>query len=277
MRMKGFVKIGLLLILPLALSAVLPAQAKKPKRSAGKSSKPAQPAVKAAPLSTPAAVQDDPSHKRNERPAGTIDAEAVKDTKIAEPSPTYSYEFTRPGFGYSKIQIEHDETGKGKISFLKDGFDEMLTDPIALSSATLATISEAVTALNFLGSTEEYQHSRDYAHMGNTRFTMKKDGKERTVKFNWTDNKNAKALMDEYRKIGNEYTWRFEMSVGRENQPLQTPGLLDAIDSYIKRNEISDPPHLVPFLTELSTDERLPLIARNHALKLIKEIEKKKK
>ena len=79
------------------------------------------------------------------------------------------------------------------------------------------------------------------------------------------------------RRIGNEYTWRFEITTARENFPLQTPGLVDGLDSYMKRNEISDPQHLLPFLTALSTDERIPLMARNRASKIIKEIEKAKK
>ncbi len=112
--------------------------------------------------------------------------------------------------------------------------------------------------------------------MGNTSFTLNRGGKIRRAKYNWTENKDAKVLMDEYRRIGNEYTWRFEISVGRENQPLETPGQMNVIDGYLQRGEISDPPHLIPFLTELSTDERLPLMARNHALKLIKQIEKKR-
>jgi hypothetical protein len=113
--------------------------------------------------------------------------------------------------------------------------------------------------------------------MGNIKFRYKSGGRERTVKYNWTENKDAKALMDEYRRIGNEYTWRFEVSVARENQPLQTPGLIDQMDSYLARGEISDPPHMMPFLTELSNDERLPLIARNHAAKLVRRIEKEVK
>jgi hypothetical protein len=31
---------------------------------------------------------------------------------------------------------------------------------------------------------------------------------------------------------------------------------------------------MIPFLKELSDDERIPLISRNHAAKLIKQIEK---
>jgi uncharacterized protein (UPF0147 family) len=52
---------------------------------------------------------------------------------------------------------------------------------------------------------------------------------------------------------------------------------MDALDSLIKRNEISDASQMLPFLKELSSDERLPLIARNHAARIIKTMEKQKK
>lgn len=67
------------------------------------------------------------------------------------------------------------------------------------------------------------------------------------------------------------------MVVTRENQPLEAPRMIDALDSYLRRGEISDPPHLLPFIKEISEDERLPLIARNHAARLLKQIEKTKK
>ena len=44
------------------------------------------------------------------------------------------------------------------------------------------------------------------------------------------------------------------------------------MESYIKRNGLSDPEQLLPLLKDLSTDEHVPLIARNHALRLIKKI-----
>jgi uncharacterized protein (UPF0147 family) len=49
---------------------------------------------------------------------------------------------------------------------------------------------------------------------------------------------------------------------------------LDELDSLVRRNEISDAGQMVPFLQKLSEDERVPLIARNHAAKIIKTIEK---
>ncbi|MCA1625163.1 MAG: hypothetical protein LC778_15470 [Acidobacteria bacterium] len=52
--------------------------------------------------------------------------------------------------------------------------------------------------------------------------------------------------------------------------------MFDALDSLVKRDEISDAPQMIPFLRELSNDERIPLIARNHASRIVKTIEKKK-
>ena len=277
--MRIGLRTGLLLLVIVMLATMVSAQAKRPTRPAKVTKEPAVAATPPAP--TPASVPEKTAVKSNERPAAETgsgvkrnirDAAGVKVN--AANDPVYFYEFTRPGFSYSRIVIEHDEAGKGKISFSKDGSEEMITDPVNMSAATIAKIDENLSGLSFLESTENYQYSRDYSHMGNTQITVKKNGRERTVKYNWTDNKNAKFLMDEYRRIANEYTWRFEISVARENQQLQTPAIMDALDSYLRRNEISDPVHMLPFLTGLTTDERLPLIARNHAVKIVKQIEK---
>jgi hypothetical protein len=218
----------------------------------------------------PSATPKPEPPKKNGRP----DAPSVAATK-KNYVPTYFYTFERPGFSYSPINIEHDAAGKGQISMKKDAYDDVFTDPIQLSPATLEGLNNAFDELKFIDSTDDYQYpGHDYSNMGNLTITLKKDGRERTVKYNWTDNKEAKFLMDEYRRISNEYTWRLDILTARENQPLQTPGLMEALDSYYQRNELTDPSHLLPFLTELSNDERLPLMARNRATKLIKQIQK---
>lgn len=233
--------------------------------------KPAAQPVIVKPQPTPTLTPDNKT-KKNERPAGVDQT-----PKLQTFTPIYFYEFSRPGFLTEKVTIEHDEAGLGKITFKKLDSEEMITDPIELSQGTINQLKEAFARLDFLDSTESYQYEKDYPHMGNIVITVKKGGKSRTAKYNWTINKNAKQLMDIYRGIGQEYVWRFDIDLACELQPLQTPGLMDEIDSYVRRNEIPDPPHLVPFLTKLSTDERMPLMARNRAAKLVKEIEKVKK
>jgi hypothetical protein len=238
-----------------------------------------RPAPAPAPIATPTPADPAPKkgtlpEKRNGRPV-TGGQEPTENA--AAYVPAYFYEFSRPGFTYSRILIEHDKAGKGKISFQRDGSDELLTDPLQLTPAMLTSINDALAKLDFLNSTETYQTGRDYSTMGNVTFTLKEGSRSRTAKYNWSENKFAKALMDEYRRIGNEYTWRFDFGVARENQPLMTPGLLDQMDSYLARGEISDPPHILPMLSEIAVDERLPLITRNHAEKLIKRINKAQK
>ena len=235
---------------------------------------PAKPAVipqSAEPDGTPT-----PSTKRNERPPSSsvsvTGANAVQTTT----KPNYIYEFDQPAFTTSHVRIEHDESGKGKITFMKRGLDDPESDPVTLTHTTMDKIKGSLMSLAFLDSTETYQTVRDYSHMGNVTFTYRKDGRERTVKYNWTDNKDAKLLMDEYRKIATQYVWQFDIEIARENQPLNAPSLMDELDSYLRRNEISDPPQMLPLLKTLSNDERIPLIARNHAMRLAEKIDKAK-
>lgn len=256
------------LILLGSMSIGLDAQTKRTKRT-----NKTKPVASATPQPTQQSTPVENSTKRNERPNNGNPNSVTKPAFL----PGYFYEFTRPGFMYERVLIEHDEAGKGTISFGKNGFDELVTDPIMLTPVTLANLNAAFLALNFLDSNENYQTERDHSNMGNVSITIKKDGRSRNAKFNWTENKQAKFLMDEYRRVSNEYTWKFEITVARQNQPLQAPSLMDTFDNYIRQNEISDPAHLIPLLSELSTDERIPLIARDHAARIVKQIEKAKK
>ena len=211
--------------------------------------------------------------KRNERPNSEAPVSNIKADTF---NPTFIYEFTRPGFTYAKISIAHDDKGKGTITFEKHDLDESVTDPVAISPATLEQITTALDELDFFDSSENYQYEKDYSHLGTSKFTFIRGDKKRSTQFNWTDNKAARTLADIYRKLANQYTWEFEINVSRENQPLQSPGIIAVLDSYLKRNEIADPNQMLPFLKDLHEDDRLPLMSRNHIERLIKQIEKAK-
>jgi len=255
----------------LFFTAVVCAQTKRRTRPAVK-----KPGVtKVAPAPSPAASENGvvtTEPKKNERPA----SEGTSPIRPAVFDHDYFYEFTQPDFTISKIVIEHDESGRGTISFTKKMFRDSVTDPIQVSSDALDRIRSAYAALNFIDSRESYQYEKDYSHLGVTTFRLKKGDKLRTAVFNYTVNKDAKVLVDEYRKVGNQFIWVFDVGVARENQPLETPRLLDALESLLKRNELSDPSQLLPLLKGMVDDERVPLIARNHARKLSEKIGKGK-
>jgi hypothetical protein len=273
-----------LLVLLLVLSLTVFTQTKSKKTVKKPVKKPA--VVKTAPATaTTSPVEPDPA-KKNERPSDTP-ASTQTDTKktsrpaeskaAAKPSYPFFYEFTQPAFFISRITIEHDDNGKGTVTFLKRDYNEAYTDPVQLSPATMQKLKTWWDNLHFLDSTENYQADKDFTHLGTIRLRLKRDKRERAVTFNWTDNKDAKSLMDEYRNLGQQYVWIFDITLARENQPLEAPKLMENFDNMVRRNEISDPQQMLPLLKDLSEDERIPLLARNHALKIIKQIEKDKK
>jgi hypothetical protein len=103
---------------------------------------------------------------------------------------------------------------------------------------------------------------------------MQQGERKRIAEFNWTNNSSASTLVNEYRKAADQAILIFDISIARENQPLNAPKLMEAMESLLKRDALSDPKQLLKLLQEMSTDEHIPLIARNHALRLIKKIQK---
>jgi hypothetical protein len=143
-----------------------------------------------------------------------------------------------------------------------------------LSPAALARISGLWQSLRFLESQENYQAERQYPHLGTMRLSLEQGKRKRTAEFNWTHNREAFSLANEYRHAADQAIFVFDISVARENQPLNAPKLMEQLESMLNRGWLSDPQQLLPLLKEISTDEHIPLIARNHAARLLKKIEK---
>lgn len=272
--MRFYRSITILALAVICLAATLSAQTKRRAKAPPKKVIVATPAATTdAQPAEPVVVKTEP--KKNERP--TAGGKGTDGSVKTANDPTYFYEFSQPDFLISKIVIEHDDAGSGKITFTKKMFGDTVTDPLQVSRAAMDRINAAYATLNFLDSAESYQYEKDYSHLGVTTFRMKKGERQRSAVFNYTTNKDARVLADEYRKLGNQFIWVFDITVARENQPLETPKLLDALDGLLKRNEISDPSQMLPLLKGMKDDERVPLITRNHAGKLVEKIEKGKK
>ena len=212
--------------------------------------------------------------KQNTREPAAKEAatQAVKSTPAEDI--IYSYEFEKSNFYVRHIIIKHDANGRGEITFERQGDLEPIIEPLNLSEGAHTRIKALWDALRFLDSGANYQAERQFPHLGTMRLRMTHGTRQRVAEFNWTNDANAKALADEYRRAGNQFIFVFDMAVARQTQPLDSPKLLDRLDSYLKRNELSDPQQLLPLLRDLNTDERLPLITRNHAARILKKLEK---
>ena len=221
------------------------------------------------------AAQESSGIKQNTRPEAAVPAATPAPLKkIENDSARFSYEFTQPEFYVRHIRIEHDANGRGAIKFQRLHDEMIYEEPLELSLAARTRIAGLWQALRFLDSEENYQSDRQFAHLGTMRLGIERDSRKRTAEFNWTNNKDAFSLANEYRRVADQAILDFDISVAREVQPLNAPKLMEEFELQLKRNGLSDAQQLVPLLKDISTEEHLPLIARNHALRLIKKIEK---
>ncbi len=131
--------------------------------------------------------------------------------------------------------------------------------------------------MKFLDSKASYQGERTYPSYGKSRLRMKQGGRERTAEFNYASDPDAFALADEYRRAADQSVFVFELTIALESQPLETPKLINRLDSLVDGTRLSDPQQLIPFLRQLTTDERVPLVGRNQAIRVLKKLEKSEK
>lgn len=230
-----------------------------------------------APTPTPAQSQPKKVSSRPEddsEPSSAPQTSAKPAEKLDPNAARYTYEFSQPDFFVYFVHIEHDEKGKGTIRFERRTDTEQITDPVQISPAALERIRARFDALKFLDSTDNYQGERTYPSQGKTKLTLKQGGRERTTEFNYSQNPEAQGLADEYRKVSEQALFVFDVNVALENQPLELPKIINRLESLIDRNYLSDTQQLVPLIRELTEDERVPLVGRNQAARILKKLDK---
>jgi CHAT domain-containing protein/Tfp pilus assembly protein PilF len=229
-------------------------------------------------VKSPPVVEQEPREQTRFPPTipkvATSTAPSPGNLVVAGEEVLYTYEFKQPDFAVHHILVEHDASGRGRVSFERKGNPEVIIEPLELSAAALARIHALWDSLRFLESEEDYQSNRQFPHLGTVRLHMARGKRERTAEFNWTSNREAAALASEYRRAADQTIFIFDITVARENHPLDAPKLMDHLDYLLSRDGLSDPRQLIPLLRDLNADERIPFIARNHAGRLLKKIEK---
>ena len=219
------------------------------------------------------------STKRNDRPQTSPPVQRrpeeprPEEPKVADAT-RYTWEFTQREFIVGHIVIEHDAQGRGKITFERKNEETPIVEPVELSAAARKRISGFWSDLHFLDSDENYQSPKNFAHLGTYRIGLDDGKRHRTAEFNWSNNKSAWGLAIEYRRVADQAILVFNLNLAREMQPLNVPSLLNEMESLQSRGGLSDAHQLVPLLTELKTDEHIPLIARNQAERILKKIGK---
>lgn len=187
----------------------------------------------------------------------------------------FKYTFENPKFTTPFQAVEFDGEGRGQFRFQRKDQDE-IANQLQVSPTVVAQVQTLLSELNFLASTEDYQHKKDFSHLGTMTISHARGGQERTVKFNYTDNAAMSRLADIFRNIVTQETRAFELETTLANDPISMPAQLRVLEGELKGKHIADPERFAPMLINLKTDEAVPLIARNHADRLLQMIKKGK-
>jgi hypothetical protein len=265
-RVKVIFLAAALLIVGAAIRAE--AQKKAATRPASSSAQQSQP------KKTTARPEEDEAEPATQTPAKPTPSKVAAAVKEDPNAARFTYEFSQPDFFVYFVHIEHDEKGKGTIRFERRSDTEQFTDPLEISPAALERIRAHFDALKFLDSADNYQGERNYPSQGKTKLTLRQGGRERTTEFNYSQNADAQGIAEEYRKVSEQALFVFDVNVALENQPLEMPKLMGRLESLIERKYLSDTRQLLPLIRTLTEDERVPLVGRNQAARILKKLDK---
>lgn len=187
----------------------------------------------------------------------------------------FHYLFENEKFTTPRIELEFGADGKGEFRFKKKDSEE-ITNKLQVTTLVLGQISALLAELNYLDSSENYQHKKDFSHLGTITIDITQSGKHRKVQFNYTDNPAMLKLANIFRNIATQETRVFEIETVRQSDPISTPAQLRFLDSELRSKNIADPERFIALLQDIKMDEGVPLIARNHAERLLKDIKKPK-
>lgn len=204
-----------------------------------------------------------------------LDKPVAAETRASSDS-SFSYRFENPRFVIPLLEVDVSADGSGQVRFKRGESDEIIDFNLKLSPSTLARIRELLDSSHFFDSTEEYQSKRDFSYLGWMTISARQGGRERTVRFNHTANLEMKELADIFRAIGTQGMHLFNIETSQEYQPLDLPGQLQALENDLRLQRVAEPDRMLSVLREIAGNDTAPLIARNHASRIVSAIEKKK-
>lgn len=194
--------------------------------------------------------------------------------KTAEMS--FSYVFENPRFYIPQIEIDVAPDGSGELRFKRGESDDILERKIKLLPETLARIRQLVESSQFLSSEEDYQHKKDFSHLGWMTITVRQGEREREARFNYTEHAQMQEMAAIFRAVATQEIHLFDIDLAQQFQPLDLPRQIEVLENDLRLARIAEPERLLSPLREISDNDIFPLIARNRAKRLIESIEKKK-
>ena len=88
----------------------------------------------------------------------------------------YRYLFENPRLTAPVEELEFAGSGQGRFRFKRKDSDEVV-NKLSVSTEVLTQIQLLFDNMNFLESSEDYQHKKDFSHLGNMTISYSRGGK----------------------------------------------------------------------------------------------------
>jgi hypothetical protein len=193
-----------------------------------------------------------------------------------EAGATFGYRFENTRFHISLIEIDLALDGTGELRFKRGEYDEIIDLKLRLLPATLARIRKLYGDTGFLTSKEEYQAKKDFSNLGWITLSAREGDLKREARFNHTENQQIKELYEIFRAIATQQMHLFDLDIAEQYQPLDLPTQLRVLERDLELERVAEPEQMLAALRNINSNDALPLIARNHAKRIVDNIEKKK-
>ena len=189
---------------------------------------------------------------------------------------SFSYKFENARFHIPLIEIDLAPDGTGELRFKRGESDEIIDLKLKLLPETMERIRTLYGVTGFLTSKDEYQAKKNFSNLGWITLSAREGDLKREVRLNYSENQHIKELYDIFRAIATQQMHLFDLDTAEQYQPLDLPTQLRVLERDLELERIAEPEQMLTALRNINSNDALPLIARNHAKRIVASIEKKK-
>jgi hypothetical protein len=192
------------------------------------------------------------------------------DPKPSLPSARIIYTRTLAGSSPEYLAVTVNTDGSG--SYVGRRLDESARPRnLRLSAATTQRLFALAAQLNNFRSLDLDSHKK-VADLGLKTLTYESGGERNQVKFNFTQERIGRELMDLFEGIANVEEQVDLLEYAIKYDPLSLPQELLAIQIALNHNELVDPQLMVPSLQEISSNPRFLHVAQVRAQDILSRV-----
>ena len=188
--------------------------------------------------------------------------------------PCVTFTKTLVGSTPEYLSLSIDANGKGTYDSHKLG-DPAALRPLQISAETTAQIFSLTQSLNYFRSGNLDSHHR-VADMGLKILTYQDTRETNKVQFNYSENRSAQQLADNFEKISNVEERIAQLDYAMKYDHLSLPQVLRQVQYGMENSYFVEAALMIPTLEKISADPHYLHLAQSRAREIEQRIQKNK-